>query len=405
MIRIRLFLFIAVCFSVSCIHDTPHNLAVNTIAVPLNGESGSIKMSDVIERLEYIQLETTPECLIGRVDRIIPIKQAFLLVDRWKTKTVFIFDRAGKFIRKISRKGRGPQEYISLADVDYDTDAGQLVVLDSYGQKLLFYSLEGEFVKKIDLNGIFQRMAYIGSGKLALYSDYNKVFNFETKAGFPNIVLLDMNTGELKADLFFDKNINPKGIIISLSNNFSKFSDHASGLIMPLNDTIYLLSDDGGIERRYFVDLGPRKAEAWSKIMKMATDGKRKAGDAGKAYEEATYPVLIEYLETKGVVYLFYTFNDLNFYGFYYPATNQFIEAMGLSGSKFSYSDIPIINDFDGMVPFCPRNCDEDSFYYLLEPGVFAGYKASGDSTVRTIANAVSANDNPILIRAKARQR
>lgn len=380
-------------------------MIVDTITVPLNRDSGSIKMSDIIDSLEYIRLETTEQCLIGKVDRIIPAEDCFLLVDRWKTRSVFIFDRTGKFIRKIAFRGRGPQEYIALTDADYDVDGKQLVILDSFSRKLLFYSLGGEFIRKIDLYSAFQRMACVGDGKIALYADYNKVFNFETKTGFPNIVFLDTKTGEMKGDLFFDKDINPKGIIISLNNNFSKFSSHASGLIMPLNDTIYQLFDNGSIGRRYFVDLGPRKAEARAMIMKMAKDNRRKAGDAGKAYEEATYPVLIEYLETKHVVYLFYTLNDWKFYGFYYPSTHEFIEAVDVSGNQFSYSDIPIINDLDGIVPFCPQNCDEESFYYTLEPGIFAGYKTSGDSAVRTVANAVSANDNPILIRAKVKRR
>lgn len=405
MFWIRLLFVIAVGFSVSCISEPLHNSDVDTITVPLNSSGGSIKMSDVIDGLEYVRLETTKECLIGKVDRIIPLEHVFLFVDRWKTCSVFIFDREGKFVRKISRRGKGPQEYISLTDADYDTDAGQLIILDSFGRKLLFYSLEGKFVKQIDLNGIFQRMAYIGSGKIALYSDYKKIFNFETKAGFPNIVLLDVNTGEQKGDLFFDKHINPKGIIISLSNNFSKFSEHASGLIMPLNDTIYRLSDDGAIEREYFVDLGPRKAEAQAKIMKMATDSRRKAGDAGKAYKEATYPVLIECLRTKDVIYMFYTLDNLKFYGFYYPKTNKFIEAVDVSGQEFSYSSIPIINDYDGAVPFCPQNCDSVSFYYMLEPRVFTDFKTVKDSCVRAIAKTVSANDNPVLIRATIKQR
>lgn len=405
MFRIRPLLLIAASFCVSCASESSPDLVVDTITVPLNRNSGTIKMSDIVDSLEYIRLETTEECLIGKVDRIIPLEDYFLLVDRRKTRSVFIFDRAGKFVRKIAFRGRGPQEYIALTDADYDTDAKRLIILDSFGRKLLFYSLDGEFVKKIDLNSAFQKMAYIGSGKIALYADYNKVYHFETRSGFPNIVFLDTNTGEMKGDLFFDKDINPKGIIISLSNNFSKFSQQASAFIMPLSDTIYRLSEDGRIERQYFVDLGPEKKAARPMIMKMATDSRRKAGDAGKAYDEATYPVLIECLETKDVIYLFYTLNDLKFYGFYYPSTQEFIEAVDVSGSKFSYSDIPIVNDFDGAVPFCPQNCDQNSFYYTLEPDVFAAFKISADTRVQTLANTVSANDNPILIRAQARRR
>lgn len=102
---------------------------------------------------------------------------------------------------------------------------------------------------------------------------------------------------------------------------------------------------------------------------------------------------------------MFYTLDNLKFYGFYYPKTNKFIEAVDVSGQEFSYSSIPIINDYDGAVPFCPQNCDSVSFYYMLEPRVFTDFKTVKDSCVRAIAKTVSANDNPVLIRATIKQR
>jgi len=67
-------------------------------------------MSDYFSDVEYIQLETTSECLIDRNPKIYVFDNYVISIAR---RQCFLFDRkTGKFIKKIGRYGRGPGEYI-----------------------------------------------------------------------------------------------------------------------------------------------------------------------------------------------------------------------------------------------------------------------------------------------------
>lgn len=69
------------------------------------------------------------------------------ILDR-KDKKVKIFDSAGKFLRKFGKDGQGPGEMnlpITIQIISND----ELVVSDALNQRLMFYSLEGEFKREM----------------------------------------------------------------------------------------------------------------------------------------------------------------------------------------------------------------------------------------------------------------
>lgn len=58
---------------------------------------------------------------------------------------VLIFSKEGILLNKINNKGRGPQEYISIWEAKLDNFHQQILLLD-FRNKILKYSLEGEFL-------------------------------------------------------------------------------------------------------------------------------------------------------------------------------------------------------------------------------------------------------------------
>jgi hypothetical protein len=95
------------------------------------------KLSELIDTVTYIPLETNKESLIGRIDRIKFYNNYIYLYDRI-SNTIFQFYKNGKFISKYHRLGRGPFEYEKLQDFDIDTsgacyllDNNKIIVLDS----------------------------------------------------------------------------------------------------------------------------------------------------------------------------------------------------------------------------------------------------------------------------------
>jgi hypothetical protein len=70
-------------------------------------KSVDLKLSDLIDSYRLVPLESTPESLIGNNPRFIIGDEYILVVDM---NGIYKFSKEGRFIRKIIKFGRGPQE-------------------------------------------------------------------------------------------------------------------------------------------------------------------------------------------------------------------------------------------------------------------------------------------------------
>ena len=99
-------------------------------------------ISEIADSVEYIELKT-PDGVV--VTKIWDVKQFDdYLVIRAQNE-LFLFHKNGEFIRKVSALGQGSGEYSALCDVEFDLKKKELLILDV--DKLLFYNLEGEFLR------------------------------------------------------------------------------------------------------------------------------------------------------------------------------------------------------------------------------------------------------------------
>lgn len=113
-----------------------------------------MKLSEIAESIEYLELKTPKEVVISYIRNILPVG------DNWLISTVkglYKFTRTGEFIKQIGRKGQGPDEYVNILGVDVDYERKEIVLADS--QSLLFYDLDGNFLRKTSLNGFLFNIA------------------------------------------------------------------------------------------------------------------------------------------------------------------------------------------------------------------------------------------------------
>jgi len=107
-------------------------------------------LSSIVDSVKTIQLETSSEYLIGRVD-------AFYKDDGWlfildaKQKTVYIFSDNGKYINKINYIGRGVGEYNRIKCICLNRYKKALLIFDSSQQKILSYNYKGQFIEETKL--------------------------------------------------------------------------------------------------------------------------------------------------------------------------------------------------------------------------------------------------------------
>src|SRR5690554_6814270 len=70
------------------------------------------KYSEIYDSVRFIALETSKNCLIGGINNLIYFKNKFFVHDKHIAKSVFIFDKNGKFECQIGKIGKAPGEYI-----------------------------------------------------------------------------------------------------------------------------------------------------------------------------------------------------------------------------------------------------------------------------------------------------
>ena len=102
-----------------------------------------LKLSDLIDNYTFVKLETTPESLIGLNPRIILAKDNIIVIDM---NGIYKFTADGRFVRKIIKFGRGPDEISIAINYSYYEKRNLLLIEDNIRNKdiLQIYDIESE---------------------------------------------------------------------------------------------------------------------------------------------------------------------------------------------------------------------------------------------------------------------
>ena len=89
------------------------------------------------------------------------------------SNSLHLFDINGRFIRKIDRAGRGPQEYINIKKIDIDPVKRHIIVFDS-GSGILRYTMKGDFVSRVRYEHNAVDFALLPDGGYVLFTPFEK---------------------------------------------------------------------------------------------------------------------------------------------------------------------------------------------------------------------------------------
>ena len=235
-ITLTLLLFLAV----SCSHNKPAP-GSNEIFVDFKSESPMIvngpedifNYSDYIDSVVYVPLETADECLVGEIsdmhfvnDRIF-VKSGF---------SIFIFSKDGKFISKISRRGRGHGEYSNMAGWDVNPSNNEISIYSNADETVYVYSIQGSFLRSVRLEGIHRDFCVLPNGNYLFYTpDY-------MKNHYRGVLQTDPEGNIINQPLVLSGSARK---CIQFSKNFVHLSNGQVGLIGPFGfDNIYHISTD-----------------------------------------------------------------------------------------------------------------------------------------------------------------
>ena len=109
----------------------------------------AMKISDIADTVEYVELKAPEDVPITRVWNIIPVDDFWVIHSH---SGIYKFTNKGEYIKGIGRYGQGPGEYSTIYSVDVDYARKEIVINDS--GHLIFYDLDGNYLRMEKKSGV-----------------------------------------------------------------------------------------------------------------------------------------------------------------------------------------------------------------------------------------------------------
>ena len=128
----------------SCSNSTNNNTPIIDVKSVI-GKGAIHNTSEFIKDIKYIPLETGPNSMVGDIKKIVVENNNIYISDN--QAKISVFDLEGRYLNTLNKRGRGPEEYTTIADYAVNT-AGNIFILLSQGE-VIEYNGDMEFVRKL----------------------------------------------------------------------------------------------------------------------------------------------------------------------------------------------------------------------------------------------------------------
>lgn len=332
-----------------------------------------------ISSIQVIPLETIDRSLLGRVERLRVTDSVYAVLSN---SSIYLFDRAGKFSLNISRRGRGPGEY--LAPEDFYLDRHSVWVLDRNGQKIIEYSREGDFIREVNTGLRGCAFVHHNDSSWCIYTASSI-----TKASEYQLNYLSKTKGEITGQ---------EHLITGKESGWRRFLDQSNFFLTEngtylsyfLNDTIYKLSTGKAIPC-YVFDGGKYKFP--DRILKKGFDD---IMDFFQTMRNYFYIFCISPIVSKDGIYFSFTLHDEILNAYYSAKTgstrviNKYDNFLGVPGLTV-----------DCLKAFMPNLYDHGFYYYLVDLTFFTDARDRASFIQKYKLPDLDEYDNPVILKVK----
>ena len=126
-----------------------------------------ILLSDFVDSISIVILETTNESVMSRASNIIFYHEQIFILDEM-TQKILIFSNTGKFLKSHFKQGQGPEEYIRLTDFSIVNE--NIFVLDMFSRTIIKYDMDFNFIERIKLQKPAMNIAVQKNGNVWVYN-------------------------------------------------------------------------------------------------------------------------------------------------------------------------------------------------------------------------------------------
>lgn len=142
----QLIAIIALAFGTIACNESQEEIS-NSLPYPIDFEQcisdvQNIKISDIADSIELIELKSPEELPISMVWNFIPVGDYWFI---HASEGIYKFTNKGEYITKISGKGQGPNEYTTLGGIAVNTFQNEFLIYDY--TKLIFFDLDGNYIR------------------------------------------------------------------------------------------------------------------------------------------------------------------------------------------------------------------------------------------------------------------
>jgi hypothetical protein len=379
-----IFLFLAVFFALFYSKDEVPVNVINVLTVP---KASISNLSDIAADVEYIPLETTENSLISRIYDL-RVKGNFIYVRT--LDNIFCFDKSGKYLFKLDKKGRGPEEYEFLTD--FDVNKTNTILAVPSRKDLLLY-------KQTDKGFIFMNRLILSASP--------SIINFTLNSD--NILLQYSNTEGTNP--YSRELINLKGETLKSWPNYMKYERQEKITVLSRyentsycfqnnlylkevgNDTIFRLNDNNTLEA--FLIFNTKDKRVTPEV---------RANVRYYAEHMFEYFVLQKIFGSERFIYYTYSYNKRTS-----PEIYDQLKKIRYSVTETEFFK----DDITGGINFEPQYCNNGLFYSWVDALKLKTY-TSGESfrnarvkdpakndALINLSDKLTEFDNPVLIVAK----
>ncbi len=199
-----------------------------------------LMLSEIVEDIEYVKLETSPSCYISEYAREVAISQNYLIIFDSDQNRILLFSKNGEYLNDIGSYGKGPGEYSYASNFSISPNE-KLVVLRGDSKTYMVFSINGEFISEYK----FPLLALGNSGFLdnGSFAIFQQTYWWPNETGFQLLLLDDQLTHASDSLLFNHKDTTRiRGMGYEI-DNFSLFQNNMY-YRQHLQDTIFRIVDN-----------------------------------------------------------------------------------------------------------------------------------------------------------------
>ena len=179
-------LFLILLFACTDSHHATENTTIVDIDVNARKD---YNFSYFFDTCYIVPLQTTDAALIGDVSNVILKEENIFILDKRKSKSIFIYNWKGQLKNVIDQLGEGPGQYLSPSHMSIPEADSLIYITDLLAQKRHSYTFDGAFKESIKLapstmytdlmqgNGLFYTTGGDNVEKAKFVNVYDSDFN------------------------------------------------------------------------------------------------------------------------------------------------------------------------------------------------------------------------------------